>query len=876
MGHATTRPGRARGAQNRRRIWRLAAAGLGGIWALTVGPLEAAAQAHVPDSVLASPLRRYPAHPWRAAVMGRGWRTLWELPVKAEVLDLDNFAGGLTLRRRGGGQQTASLRFRGADGVAYTFRSVDKDASRGLDPLLRESFVAWAQQDQISAIFPMAALVVAPLLEAVGILHADPRLMVMPDDPRLGDFRDEFKGILGFIEERPNEGPDGEPGFAGSTRVVGTDRLLERLEEGPDNRVDAEDFLRARLMDIYVGDWDRHPDQWRWAGFEEGDLLVFKAVPRDRDWAFTKLDGLIMKVYRGILPHLAGFEEEYLPAFNTTWSGRALDRRFLTGLEWSDWEAVALDMQGRLTDDVIDSAVSGLPPAYLAEVGEYFRRALESRRDGLLIAAREFYDLLAENVDVFGTDEEEYALVEWLEGDRTRVRLWEKDRNEQPRGDPLFDRTFLGGETADVRIFLRGEQDRAVVRGSASSRIRVRVVGGGRDDVLIDETTGDGRVYFHDDRGDNEFVRGRHTKIYERDYEAPDVVESYGAPPRDWGHALVILPGFEVSSKRGTYLEISAARQNFGFRHYPYRDAYEIRAGIGTATNRPMVQVEWRYPVGRLRGTTTARYDGAERFRYFGLGNSSTREPGRDLEFYRVDKTTVSVESRIGWAPARGVAVSLGPRVELQRHRGNTDNFIFQDDPYGFSNFVQFSLGGIVEWDLRDNPTFPTRGGRIEAEARVYPDLGDVRRAYGSVGGTAEGFVQAVALPFEPVLALKVGAEKVWGSFPYQGAAYLGSSSQFRGAPKDRYGGNAVVFAKSEIRLRLTSVRFPLPGQFGVHGMTDVGRVYLGGEDSDEWHWSHGGGVWLSLLKNHTPLISVTVADSEETVKLIVAAGFAF
>jgi len=172
----------------------------------------------------------YDANSFRATMMGHGWRELRSVPVKATVLDLDEYAGGPTVVRRGGGKQTSSLRMRGEDGVLYNFRSIDKDAARGLDPLLRETLVAWAQQDQISAIFPMAAIVVAPLLEAADLLHPDPTLVVMPDDPRLDEFREEFTGLLGLIEERPDEGPDG--GFAGSSRIVSSERLFERLDEG--------------------------------------------------------------------------------------------------------------------------------------------------------------------------------------------------------------------------------------------------------------------------------------------------------------------------------------------------------------------------------------------------------------------------------------------------------------------------------------------------------------------------------------------------------------------------------------------------------------------------------------------------------------------
>ena len=195
--------------------------------------------------------------------MGGGWRQMWPIPVPAPVLDLDTFAGGITPTGLGGGLQTRSLRFRAPDGTSYGFRSLDKDATRALDPVLRETLAASVMEDRIASLFPLSAMVVTPLLDAAGVFHPNPSLVVLPDDPRLGEYREEFAGLLGWIEERPDELEDEQPGFRGSTRVVGSERLLERLEEGPDSRVDAERFLMARLLDFLVADWDRHPDQWR-------------------------------------------------------------------------------------------------------------------------------------------------------------------------------------------------------------------------------------------------------------------------------------------------------------------------------------------------------------------------------------------------------------------------------------------------------------------------------------------------------------------------------------------------------------------------------------------------------------------------------------
>ncbi|MGI9041741.1 MAG: hypothetical protein ACR2HK_11730 [Gemmatimonadales bacterium] len=146
-------------------------------------------------------------------------------------------------------------------------------------------------QDQISAGHPAAPFVVAPLLEAAGVLHAEPRLVVLRDgDSRLGEFEPEFGGMLGVLEERAEAG-EGGTGFGGAAEVIGTDKLLERLERDADHLVDAPQFLRARMVDIFLGDWDRHRDQWRWARFGTAKPARWVPIPRDRDQAFARYDG---------------------------------------------------------------------------------------------------------------------------------------------------------------------------------------------------------------------------------------------------------------------------------------------------------------------------------------------------------------------------------------------------------------------------------------------------------------------------------------------------------------------------------------------------------------------------------------------------------
>ena len=61
----------------------------------------------------------------------------------------------------------------------------------------------------------------------------------------------------------------------------------------------------------------------------------------------------------------------------------------------------------------------------------------------------------------------------------------------------------------------------------------------------------------------------------------------------------------------------------------------------------------------------------------------------------------------------------------------------------------------------------------------------------------------------------------------------------------------------------------------GVLALADVGRVFLEGEDSDEWHPGYGGGLWLAFLDRQN-VLSIMVAESESRVGLYIRMGFAF
>ncbi len=836
-----------------------------------------------PQTVTVVPGPQYRAGWPHRLFLGAHYRDLWTIPIDVPVLDVERFAGGLTPVRRGGGRQTKSLHFDGDDGRRYAFRSLDKDPTLALPKELRESLVDNVLQDQISAQHPAAALVVAPLLDAAGVLHTQPQLFVLPDDPRLGEFRAEFAGMLGTIEPRADEAEGGEPGFAGSSDVVGTLKMFERREADPRHRVQARAYLLARLMDIFVGDWDRHLDQWRWAGFARDGGVAWYPVPEDRDQAFARMDGVLLWVARWFLPQLVGFGPDYPSLLGLTWSAKELDRRLLAELEWPAWDSVAASLEARLTDSVIEAAVRRMPAEMYPANGAELTFQLKRRRDGLRAAARSAYALLAHVVDIHASDAAERVAVHAVDERYVDIRA-------EAKGEVAFRRRFDRRETAELRLYLHGGDDEVLITGSASNGMVVRVVGGGGDDVLTDSTQGRWvvRTYLYDDRGDNEFVRGPNTKVDTRSPHPRPEAEAF-APPgrsdeapiglgqRDWGHRWLPLPWLTFDPDLGAFVGAGTIGYTYGFRRLPYQARVRARAGFATGPRRIRFEFEAEVPqlAAGLAGALRLRFSGIDIIHFHGFGNE-TAAPG-PAEFYKARQQVLEAEPWLTAAPTPGLELSFGPTLRLGHSDLQAGTLIAQALPYGVDSVGVFTQAGVrarLELDLRDRPVAARRGVLVRAHGRYFPGMFSVEEPFGGLRAEAATYLSP-RVGGDPTLALRVGGEKVWGRFPFHEAAYLGGGEALRGFRKQRFAGDASLYGNAELRVTVTDIYVGLPGAFGVFALVDAGRVFLSGETSTRWHAAGGGGIWFAFL-DRANTVSLGAVRSREGLGVYARAGFPF
>jgi len=801
-------------------------------------------------------------HRW---LLGAHYRDLWTTPLQVDVVDLAHFGGGLTPLKRGGGRQTKSLRLQAADGHVYIFRSVDKDPTAAIPPELRATFVQRILEDQTSSTNPAGALVVGPLLGAAGVHHVEPRLMVMPDDPRLDSFP-AFKEMLGLLEERPTVDPDEEVGFAGAERIASTQKVWDHLTADSRHRVDSRALLAARLVDVLVGDWDRHPEQWRWARFDEAGVHVWRPIPRDRDQAFSRLDGLLPWIARYYHPDIVSFGDRYPDLVGLTWNGRALDRRVLNDLEKPVWDSVAAALQAGLSDTVIDRAVHRLPPEYYARDGNRLAQALKRRRDGLRQVANRYYALLAGAVDVQATDEADVADVQRQGDGSVALRLSRRD------GARYYARTFRPGETNEVRLYLHDGDDRVVVRGSGRGAITVRVITGAGHSELIDSTRS-GRTFFHVDHTPARVIKGPGSSVDRGAARGGPLPNPMQIPLRDWGTRWTPAVRLSFAPDVGVLVGFGETGMWYGFRQDPYKSQLGFGVSYATAAQgfRATLGADVRDVIWGLDAGLELRASGIEVVRFYGFGNETAALKVDD--YYRVHQTQYLIAPSLVARSGR-VRFSIGPLLKFAHTAFTSGTLVDSMRPYGSADFVQVGAQAQFRVDARDRVRQPSRGTLLALGGSWYPAAYDVAAPFGEAHGEAAAYLTA-RIPLQPTLALRVAAKKVWGSYPFHEAAYVGGAATVRGFSEHRFAGDGAVYGNAELRLPLARIFVLLPEELGVFGLADAGRVYLAGETSDRWHAAVGGGLWVAFL-SRTNTLSVAAAHSVEGTRAYVRAGFGF
>jgi hypothetical protein len=840
----------------------------------------------------------YDAGGFERIFTGDNWRALWTTPLRVPVFTLE--AHGLEFDKPGGGSQTVTVHVIEKGGWReYRFRSVDKFPLRAMPPEMRNTIVGDLIVDQNSAAFPAAPLLVPPLLRAIGALHVYPRLYVLGSTPALGEMRDSVAGMLGTFELKGEEGPDDTPGFAGSRDIEGTDDFLEKLASSRAHRLDEREFLAVRLVDILINDPDRTRDNFDWARFGSEGAYIWRPIARDRDRAFNDARGLLnAHVVRRIYPkHVAwGARIDLNGLTDGTFM---LDRRLLQRLTADDFRAVAQRVQRALTDDVIEQVVAQLPREWRdrTDAPARLRAGLRARREALGDVAMAFYRDLATDVDIHGTDEADRVDVVRRDDGRVTVIVTDPVRppvvvaERRPDGTVVttsagalpgpgdrgtyYQRTFVPGETDEVRIHTGKGNDVAMVHGAAGP-IAVRIIGGEGDDVLTDAAAG-GSTHLYDADGQNSFRVASRTRVSTRPWKMLEHnltgFRVGGDWVPDWGGSRGWGPAFDFHA--GELIVGGGPRwKSHGFRTVPHAWRASANLLVGTESGRLgfTFDADTRAENSPRELRLSGRITQLDATRFHGYGNDA---PEVDNSFSQVDQRVIAVEPALVWHvgyrareglgnPIKGDSAVryVGMRPLEGELRVGPSLAWYDPEPEigsplltsGVTGSESFGLAGArvgLELDRTDADAVPTLGWKLEGDVAAYPALAGLDDAFGTA--TARGSVYLPLRRVErpgsvPHVALRAGGALAGGNVPVQLAPSVGGRSSLRGYSWRRFAGDAAAHGSAELRVPVTTVNFLVRSRLGFFALADAGRVWFDGASPGGWHYGLGGGIWLASL----------------------------
>jgi len=290
-----------------------------------------------------------------------------------------------------------------------------------------------------------------------------------------------------------------------------------------------------------------------------------------------------------------------------------------------------------------------------------------------------------------------------------------------------------------------------------------------------------------------------------------------------------------------------------------------------------------------------ARYAVLDVLRYYGFGDDT--EPASEDDFNKVRQKQGVLAPSITLPLAGRLELTLAPVVRYARTEDG-DRLVDAEQPYGGGNFGEAGGWARLQHDTRSayregmgsragvsgpfgTAGYPARGLLLQGIVAGFPKAWDVEEAYGWVEGAAATYLTAGSRG-RFTLALRTGGRHMIGDkYPFFSAASIGGGYFFsgtysvRGLHPNRYIGDSSVYFNGELRIYLSRFFVALPGEWGLFGFGDVGRVWLDSETSDTWHPSWGGGLWIGLL-SRSNAIAFTVAQSEERTAFYIRAGFSF
>ncbi len=797
-------------------------------------------------------------------LLGDRYKSVFSKPIKVSVATLDTLYGGLEIVREGGGRKIKSLRLQTKDGRELNMTALRKSTPRYLEKVLsKNSYLTDDYErtefegfilDFYTAAHPYAFMAIPDLSHAAKLYHTNPKIFYIPKHKYLGDFNDDYGNQMYMIEERPEETYTEERTFGYADDIKSTYDIIETVRENEKFRIDENAYIRARLFDMLIGDWDRHQDQWRWAQFNQDDgNRIYKPIPSNRDQVFSNFDGAlsdIVKIISGSSRQLQVYDSKLEDIEWMNSAGVKLDRVLIQQSDKNVWLEQAQFLQANITDEVIENAFEKIPVEVRDSIIEDIKRNLKGRRSKLQDIAKRYYAYLNELVVLTGTNKEDHFEITRLDEGLTQVKISSLKDGEV--SEPFIDRTYDSRVTKELWIYGLNDEDRFEVNGKGKNMIFTRIVGGKGKDIY-------------------DIQNGKKIKIYDHRSQENTVLAKNGANIRftdvynlnvynfekNRTKTTSLTPGLSYNPDSGILLGASAVYTVNGFQRNPFSQQHALNAQFAFNTNGLKLDYEaefanifldWNLNVGGV--LTNASYT----HNFFGFGNESVNN-AVDFDYNRVRNSIYSGHVGVVKRSAFGSDYGFRALFETIQLQDSFDRFIntfhTSSDEEFFERHYFGALQAEYDYLSEDNNVNPTKGMTFKLNIGVKTNVQDFEKVYGYINSNL-GFYNALTKDKTLVLKTDVRTQFRFGNdFLYYQASRIGGETGLRGYRSERFTGRNAMVASADLRYSFPSITTRLlPLQFTIFGGGDLGRVWQKGDFSNKWHNDYGGGVRVTAAQS--------------------------
>jgi hypothetical protein len=797
--------------------------------------------------------RQYKKSSFHQWLWGKHYRKDWASPVNVKLLNLDTINGGLTAYEQGGGRQSKTLRLRNAQGKEYVLRSIDKSFGKALPEIYRGTFIENIIDDQVSIAEPYSALTIPMMAEAAKIYHTNPQIVFIPSQKGLGEFNKDFANQLYLFEQRPDENWEEAANFGNSNKIVSTEKMLEKISEENDHRVDQLAFVKARLFDMFIGDWGRQEDQWRWAIFEEGDNKIYKPIPRDRDQVYTRLDGVLLSL--GIsaagASHLETFDYNIKDVTTYNFPARNLDRRLANEPSKKEWIDIAKELQSSLTDQIIEISIRQLPPEVFPLSGNDIIAKLKSRRDHLMEYASVYYSFLAKEVEIVGSKQNEMFEINILNDTEVEINIYDLKKEGEAKKKPFYLRRFFTNETKEIRIYGLTGNDHYKINDKEKNAIKIRIIGGPDKDVYTNMSPAENKVHVYDN-ADNNFTNSANIRKH-LSRDSAIHAYTYNAFKYD---SKGISPSLFYSSQDHFYIGLKYKIEKQQWRKSPFGYQHELagRYSINEATFSMEYSGLFSQIIGKWNLTLNANYDFIRWNNFYGIGNE-TKMLTNNRTYHRVRSREFLASA--GLNRSFGLHHNLGLSAFYQTIKIINDNGRFLSEQFlDKPGNDQKRFGGArldYIYQNTDNVIVPSKGIKFTAGI-IYAQ--NLRQGDSAVTRYSSSVNFFIPLSKSFILSVKAGGATLTGKPEFYQWNRLGGSSTLRGFRKYRFYGKTMFYTQNELQFVRNVKSYLFSGKAGLLVFYDAGRIWQPAENSNLWHSGIGGGIILAPFNK----VSATIA----------------